>query len=345
MANNWEKNIIFNDLNQEVEAQSPVIVSASRATDIPAFYADWLVDRLNKGYVKWVNPFNRSNPYYISFNKLRLLVFWTKNPEPILSLLNDIDRMNINYYFQFTLNDYDKENFEPNVPKLEKRIDTFKELSDKIGKEKVIWRFDPIILTDEIDTDEIITRISELAYQLSNFTNKLVFSFVDIANYKAVKQNLSKYCKNRNLNSNYFKGFDNDSKLEIAEKLSKILFEIRKINQDFEIATCAEDIELDRFGIKHNKCIDDELIIKCFSNDNQLMDFIGYSENDELFGDRPHKVRLKDKGQRKQCGCIFSKDIGAYNTCKHLCIYCYANSSVKMVETNFKKFDKNGDNI
>ena len=132
---------IITDIGDNVEATAPIIISASRSTDIPAFYAKWFFNRLAKGYCVWYNPFNKK-PMYISFKNVKAIVFWTKNPKPILPYLKELDERGIHYYFQVTLNDYVKEGFEPNVPSVEQRVETFKQLSEMIGKEKVIWRFD-----------------------------------------------------------------------------------------------------------------------------------------------------------------------------------------------------------
>ena len=140
---------IINDKGERVEATAPVIISASRSTDIPAFYAKWFFNRLAKGYCAWYNPFNQQK-MYISFSKCKVIVFWTKNPKPIIPYLHILDEMGIHYYFQVTLNDYVNEGFEPNVPSVVQRVKTFKQLSDMVGKEKVIWRFDPLIVTPEI---------------------------------------------------------------------------------------------------------------------------------------------------------------------------------------------------
>lgn len=129
------KIIITNDIGEQVESTTPVIISASRSTDIPAFYAKWFFNRLAKGYCAWYNPFNQQK-MYISFSKCKVIVFWTKNPKPIMPYLHILDEMDIHYYFQVTLNDYTKEYFEPNVPSVYARIETFKNLSDTIGKEK-----------------------------------------------------------------------------------------------------------------------------------------------------------------------------------------------------------------
>ena len=111
---------IITESGDQVEAQAPIIISASRSTDIPAFYAEWFVNRLKVGYCVWYNPFNQQ-PIYVSFKNCKVVVFWTKNPKPLIPLLKILDEKGIHYYFQFTLNDYEKEGFEPNMPTLEKR--------------------------------------------------------------------------------------------------------------------------------------------------------------------------------------------------------------------------------
>ena len=146
-----DKTFITTDDGKQVEATAPVIISASRSTDIPAFYAKWFFNRLAKGYCVWYNPFNQQ-PMYVSFKKCKVVVFWTKNPAPIIPYLPELDKRGIHYYFQVTLNDYEQEGFEPNVPSVKSRIATFRLLSELIGKERVIWRFDPLIVTPQLTT-------------------------------------------------------------------------------------------------------------------------------------------------------------------------------------------------
>ena len=107
----WNKIQIKKSNGETGEAQAPVIISASRSTDIPAFYSDWFFQRLKEGYVRWKNPFN-GFPLYVSFEKTQLFVFWSKNPKPMLKHLDILDKKGYNYYFQFTLNDYDEEKLE-----------------------------------------------------------------------------------------------------------------------------------------------------------------------------------------------------------------------------------------
>lgn len=317
----WEKIEKIID-GQKKEGVCPIIISASRATDIPAFHSDWFFRCFDKNYIKWINPFNNKESY-IFFDKTRVIVFWTKNPEPILPYLKKLDEKKIGYYFQFTLNDYEEEVFEPNLTKLEERIKIFIKLSERIGKEKIIWRFDPLILTDQISIDKLTKKIEKIAKEVKGYTEKLVFSYVDIQVYLKVRNNL------RKKNIKYIE-FDDEKKNEIAKNISEIG---KKYN--LEIATCAENIDLSVYGIKKNKCVDDELMIRLFKSDKQLMKFLGYDEN--LFSDYIGNKKLKDKGQRADCGCILSKDIGEYNTCMHLCVYCYANFSEIKVKKKMKR--------
>lgn len=344
---------IITDKEVKVEAQAPVIISASRSTDIPAFYAKWFINRIEKGYIVWYNPFNRL-PLYVSFKQCKVIVFWTKNPQPLIPYLNELDKKGIHYYFQYTLNNYEKEWFEPKLPALEKRINTFKELSSLVGKEKVIWRFDPIIVTPRLSPHEILKRIEDIGNQLKGYTDKLVFSFVDINNYQKVKRNLVKE------NSMFFskETIENSEPAqsqmdEIAEGLMKIRERWATEGWKISFATCAEEINLEKYDIHHNRCIDGELMKALFPEDKELIYYLNYGklpENNSLFVDEFDKIplppeKLKDKGQRKACGCMISKDIGMYNTCGHLCTYCYANTSKAIVAKNRQLHNENKESI
>lgn len=327
----WQKEKIKLDNNTTVDAQAPIIISASRSTDIPTFYSDWFVSRWEAGYIKWTNPFN-GQPLYVSFKNTRLVVFWTKNPRPMFKHLDYLDKNIPNYYFQFSLNDYDKEKYEAKVPSVESRIKTFKELSQRLGKKRVVWRYDPLILTKDIDVNELLQRVKNIGNQIHEYTEKLVFSFVDIDIYKKVENNLKK---------------EEVPYIEwTTENMEEFAKGISQINKDWglQLGTCSEKIGLDKYGIVHNKCIDDDLMIDLFSHDSQLMDFLGVEiKQPDLFSDGEIiKTRnLKDKGQREDCGCIMAKDIGQYNTCPHECNYCYANASKEIAKKNYKRYLEN----
>ena len=181
----WQKTQIQRDSGMIAEAQAPVIISASRSTDIPAFYADWFFHRLKVGYSAWTNPFNGVRSF-VSYEKCRFIVFWSKNPKPLLGHLDELEERKIGCYIQYTLNDYEKEGLEKGVPSLEKRIDTFKRLVDQLGQGRVIWRFDPLILTDKISMEELLRKVENIGDQLNGYTEKLVFSYADIKTYSVM---------------------------------------------------------------------------------------------------------------------------------------------------------------
>ena len=344
------KILITIDSGEKVEAATPVIISASRSTDIPAFYAKWFINRLAKGYCAWYNPFNQQK-MYISFERCRVVVFWTKNPDPIIPYLSELNKRGIHYYFQVTLNDYVKEGFEPNVSSVEERVETFIKLSKLIGKEKVIWRFDPLIITPTIGPRELLKRIWNVGNKLKGYTDKLVFSFVDVKAYRKVQNNLVKetmlFTKEDVENAEV----NHAQRIEIVEGLKKIREAWHKEGWDVEMATCAEDIDLETYGIEHNRCIDGELMKRLFADDKELVYYLHtlkWPEKD-MFGEIPpipqKPKNVKDTGQRKICGCMVSKDIGMYNTCRHLCVYCYANTSKECVLKNKDKHNDESESI
>ena len=328
----WEKVKIILDDGSEAYANAPYIISASRVTDIPAFYMDWFMKRLAKGYSAWTNPFTNWKTY-VSYQNLELIVFWSKNPRPLLDYTERLGMYG--YYVQYTLNDYETEGLEPNLPPLDERIGTFKELVGRLGKGRVIWRFDPLLLTDKLDVAALLGRIKNIGDRLCGYTEKLVFSFVDVSEYHRVASNL----KRENVK---VREFTVDEMLEFAEGLAEL-------NKDwhFELCTCCEKIALEHFGIQHNKCVDDDLIVRLFPEKDRLRKLLGIEIlPPDMFSETPQVIktrRIKDKGQRQFCGCIVSKDIGEYNTCPHGCKYCYANDSQEKVGENWHKHAAHAD--
>lgn len=344
---NWGKEILPRENGELVQMQVPEIISASRSTDIPAFYADWFFHRLKVGYSAWTNPFNGVKSY-VSYKNTRFIVFWSKNPTPLLNHIDYLKERGIGCYIQYTLNDYEKEKLEQGVPSIDLRIETFKRLVDKLGKGGVVWRFDPLFLTDDISIDKLLAKIERIGDQLKDYTEKLVFSYADIISYRKVKANLEK-------NNIPYHEWTELQMLEFAERLSKLNKE-----WNYSLATCGEKVDLLQFGIEHNHCIDDTLIIRRAYEDKSLMNFLKVKmypmPTGDLFGNYeslpsdaiilPNNTYAThgdnhDKGQRLFCGCIVSKDIGEYNTCPHLCEYCYANSSKEIAVRNWKDHKKN----
>ena len=352
-----KKAIITLDNGSVVEtAMHPVIVSASRATDIPAFYADWFFYRLRKGYSAWINPFNNKKRY-VSYQDTRFIVFWSKNPKPLLEHFDELDERGIGCYIQYTLNNYEKEGLERNVPPVAERIDTFKRIVDRLGLGHVIWRFDPLVLTDGepplvLNADALIEKIDGIGDQLKGYTEKLVFSFADIASYRKVKHNLKKAAFN-------YHEWDETEMRCFATKLVEL-----NRKWGYTLATCGERIDLP--GVEHNHCIDHDLIVRLAHRDRALMEYLGVVKvpvQQDLFGSPTpdghyteiptggillddgtvaiQRKKMPDNGQRAACGCMVSKDIGQYNTCPHQCEYCYANASKELATANWKKHQEN----
>lgn len=340
----WKHTEILID-GKPAKAQAPEIVSASRSTDIPAFYSKWFFHRLSVGYSAWTNPFNGVKSY-VSYENTRFIVFWSKNPRPLLSHLEELEEKGINCYVQYTLNDYEDDGLERNVRPLSERLETFHLLKERLGLGGVVWRFDPMILTDSIGVDELLRKVENIGNQLKGETEKLVFSYADIMEYRKVKANLDKCGIPYRLWT-----------IGQMEEFAQGLNELNKA-WGYKLATCGEKIDIEKYGIEHNRCIDGDLIVRRAYKDKKLMDFMGVklqTASPSLFGDcdipegaieLPNNqyffsVHKKDKGQREFCGCMAAKDIGEYNTCPHQCEYCYANTSKEKAMENYKKHKLN----
>lgn len=273
-----------------------MILSVSRRTDIPAFFSRWFVNRMREGYVMVRNPMNyhQVSKVALSSDSIDFVVFWTKNAKPILPFIAEIKEM-YPFYFQYTLNAYSGD-IEPNVPRLMDKIQTLQTLSKTIGRERIVWRYDPIVLSDKYDVDWHLNSFEKLAEKVSGCVDSCVCSFLDI--YPKTRKNISScsihICSNSDM-------------LVLAKGMAEIgrRYKLR-------LKTCAEAVALDEYGITHNKCIDPEMMSR----------IAGY------------KIDVgKDKNQRPECGCAESVDIGQYNTCSHGCRYCYANFNPQSVAT------------
>ncbi|WP_083523399.1 DUF1848 domain-containing protein [Methanofollis ethanolicus] len=299
-----------------------MIISASRATDIPAFYNEWLMNRLRAGYAVWTNPFNRNFSRKVSFEKTRVFVFWTKDPAPLMPCLDEIERMGYHYYVQYTLNDDEREGLEPGLPPLDERVETFRALAKRVGKERVIWRFDPLLLSDDLTVERLLARVKGVGDRVHASTERLVFSFADIDAYRAVRRRLG----------GSYREFRPEEMRAFAEGLAAL-------NRDWglALATCAEEMDLSAYEVAKNRCIDARLLRRLFPEDKELTAFLGPPPQRDLFGGIVPTKSLKDRGQRESCGCIRSKDIGAYSTCPHLCLSCYANSAEGAVRRNYER--------
>ena len=276
-----------------------MILSASRRTDIPCYYSEWLVNRMKSGYVLTRNPMNSAQVSKIPLSPdvVDCIVFWTKDAANILPYLKIIDELGFRYYFQFTLTPYDNR-VEKNLRDKADIENTFLELSKRIGKERVLWRYDPIILNDAINTDYHKNQFQRLCERLSPFTDSVTVSFVDT--YKKLRTSL-------------IRTITDD---EIAE-LSEFIGQTAK-DCGLTVKACCEKNNLTPYGIEKASCIDKAVIEKACGYPLDLS---------------------KDKNQRIGCGCMESIDIGMYNSCMNGCIYCYANNNPISVAKRFYSHD------
>jgi hypothetical protein len=264
-----------------------MIISASRRTDIPAFFGDWLVKCLEEKKVSVRNPVNPKIVSELSLEPdlIDCIVFWTKDPRNFLRRLPEIDALGHRYYFQFTLTPYDS-SIERNLDKT-KIVETFIALSERLGKERVIWRYDPILINDTFTLPRHLEQFEMLCRSLCNYTEKCVISFID--QYPFLKTSFAEHS---------IREPSGEEIAALAEGLSALAKK-----HGLSLAACCEKADLDAYGIARSKCIDGDLIERLF--------------NRKI----PQK---KDPSQRQNCGCCASRDIGVYNTCLHDCVYCYA---------------------
>ena len=278
---------------------SPIIISASRRTDIPAFFGDWFYQRVQQGFVDVPNPFSK-NTYRVSLKPedVSAIVFWSKDYRPFLSILKKVETVYKNrFLFHFTINAYRgqaKLLFEPNAPDFPDAIQTAKYLSDRYGAETVLWRFDPVIFSSISSYEERLNTFRQLVEELEGIVSRCYISFVDL--YGKVQRRFDRLFKVHSIN---FIKPTIDEQIEFARALNVIANDY-----GIEIFTCCEDDIARASGVSKGHCLDAELLQRLYP-DRQFTDEI--------------------KPTRKECGCFTSKDIGSYNTCRHHCVYCYAN--------------------
>lgn len=274
-----------------------MILFVSGRTDIPAFYSQWFMNRIKAGFVDVRNPYckEKVTRYKLNPKLVDCLVFCTKNPGPMLSHIDSLKEFN--KYFFVTITPYDKE-IEPNVPEKQKIIEYFSELSTKIGKEKVCWRYDPIFLNSKYTISFHIRAFKEMCRKLSAYTDRCIISFIDL--YSKTQRNFPDV-----------KEVSKDDQIFLAGALSNVANQF-----NIKIETCAEELDLRPQGITPGSCVSKELIEKII--DKKLID-------------------LKPQHLRQHCNCLPMRDIAAYNCCPHLCKYCYANYNESAVKKNFAK--------
>ena len=276
-----------------------MILNTGLRTDIPGFFSEWFYNRIDEGFIYVRNPYakNQIYSYRLDPELIDCIIFTTKNPRPMFRNLEKIDKFN--QYWHITITPYGKE-IEPNVPPVDEVIDSFKFLSERLGKEKVTLRYDPIFISEKYSLEKHMESFDYILDSLSDYTTEAIISFIDL--YEKTKRNFPNA-----------KEVTQDERLRIGEEFAKIG---EKYN--IKVKTCAEGTELERFGIDSSGCMTKEVIEKAINKNLDIP---------------------KQKARNGQCYCLLNNDIGEYNTCNHGCLYCYANSNKRLVKRNLKLHD------
>ena len=288
-----------------------MIISASRRTDIPAFYTPWLMNRVRAGFCTVPNPFNRNQISHLSLQPQDVagIVFWTRNARPLLAHLPELDARGYRYYFQYTILDNPRL-IDPKTPPLEQAIDTLRAVAEHVGPRRVIWRYDPIVLSNVTGVAYHLDRYAAIAEQLASCTMRSVISVLD--RYKKSETRLRRVAEQGITLA--------EEPVDVWPGLPSLMTGLVRIAtaQGIEIVSCAEEIDLVRYGVRPGKCIDDDF----------------------FFAASGVRVsRAKDAHQRAACGCVVSRDIGMYDSCLFGCQYCYATSSFARAQSQHARHD------
>lgn len=278
-----------------------MIINTGGRTDTVQYYTEWLLNRFREGFVYTRNPLfpNKVTRYELSPDKVDAIVFCSKNYEPILENLSEItDKYNT--YFHYTITAYDKD-IEPRVPSIEKSIETLLRLENIVGKNRIAWRYDPVLLTDKYTIDYHLQTFEMMSARLSGHIDRCIFSFVEM--YKKLSLNMPE-----------LKPMTEDEKLILAKGMGNIA-----AKYNIYLQTCATNGDYTNFGIHPSGCM--------------TLDILGKANGIKF-------KNLKHKGNRKHCNCIETRDIGAYDTCPNGCKYCYANATPAKAVENFKIHNK-----
>lgn len=279
-----------------------MIINTGSRTDTVQYYSDWLLKRFKEGFVYSRNPLfpNIITRYELNPNILDCVVFCSKNYEPILDRLTEItDKFNT--YFHYTITAYGRD-IEPNVPTIDESIETLIKLSKIVGKQRIAWRYDPILLTKKYTKQIHYNTFDYMSKRLSPHIDRCIFSFVDM--YKKLETNMPEIII-----------LNNNDKIEIAKNIGSIAKKHNMI-----IQTCATIEDFKQFGILQSGCMTSEIL----GNANNIT-----------------FKKVRHSGNRQGCKCIENRNIGDYDTCPNGCKYCYANKNPQIAQENYKKHNPN----
>lgn len=294
---------VFDEANQHSAGRSEVmILNTGNRTDIPAYYSPWFYNRVRDGYVLVRNPYypQQVTRYRLTPDVVDCLCFCTKNPDPMLERLEELRPFNQLWFV--TITPYGKD-IEPNVPEKRRVMESFKSLSTLVGAERIIWRYDPIFIAENLgySVDFHIQSFEVMAAELQEYTGTCIISFIDL--YAKTKRNFPGV-----------KEVAGEQREQLGEAFSQIAQ-----RYGLSIKSCCEGIALQKYGIDPSGCMTKEVIEQAIQSPLDLAGQLSRA--------------------RQECGCLLGSDIGAYNTCGHGCLYCYANYDQETVRENRKRHD------
>ncbi|GAK51928.1 hypothetical protein Despr_2000 [Candidatus Moduliflexus flocculans] len=303
-----KKNFLLDDSTTKVnETMRCEVISVSRRTDVPAWYADWFMKRIRAGFAQYRNPFGgQTHEVSLRPEDVMAFVFWSRNYAPLLPHLPELDDRGYSSYFHFTLTDYDTP-LEPSAPPTDHIIKIFHALANRYSPKHVLWRFDPIIFSEKMPPERMLERFERLAERLKGTTERCYISLVD--SYQKVRKNVEPLIKQG--------WWGEPPNQETLQSFAAQLVALAQRN-DITLHACCETVFSGIDGIQQAHCVDPLLLA-------------------QLFPDTFHALRPAPT--REGCGCFASRDIGAYDTCVHGCAYCYANASHAKALARFNKHD------
>ena len=278
-----------------------MILNTGQRTDIPAFFSEWFMNRVNEGFVMVRNPYNQSavTRFEIRPDLVDLIGFCTKNPLPLLPFVEELDKRGYGQFWQVTITPYGRD-IEPGVPDKRDIVAAFQKLSALVGKERIVWRYDPIFLSPKYTQDYHARAFEKMAAALCGCTDYCVISFIDL--FPKVRRN---FPEAREVGA--------DEQIALGKQLIEIA-----ARYGITIRTCGEGNILEPYGAECGGCMTPAIYERA----------VGQSL---VFG--------RFTPSRKECACYLSCDIGAYSTCQHFCRYCYANSDWRAVKKNAGRHD------
>ena len=277
-----------------------MIINTGARTDTVRYYTKWLLGRFDEGYVYSRNP--------LFPNKVTRYELTPEKVDCVVfcskdyePILPDLARITSRFptYFHYTITAYGTD-VEPGVPSIEKSIDTLRRLSKIVGSQRVAWRYDPVLLTERYTVQTHLETFDRMAEQIAPYADRCIFGFVEM--YRRLETNMPELV-----------ALTDDDKDALAKGLGE-----SAARHGLPIQTCGASGDYTRYGIEASGCM--------------TLDMVGKA-NGLAFR------RLKHGGTREGCGCIQTRDIGAYNTCLSGCRYCYANKRPDKARENYKLHD------